>query len=235
MKHLLTAIACCLAVAGSAQTPYNPDVDGDGCITVTDVLGVLSAFNTCVEGVTIYYYTTDLSTVPYGGPIDDWSDGLTYVKNGTWHTSSSPEEFNEAMVWMLQNEGQEVSALYGAPNDSTIVTLPVQPVDSITNVSLPLSNSIPNGTIQFTEFENSDWPRMLIPASLYSPEFLFANDVFYETSNPCLPVNVGEWGSYWVAGFFEWQNEAYAAFDVCGVGEFCWPWPVGIINVYEGY
>ena len=29
MKHLLTAIACCLAVAGSAQTPYNPDSDGD--------------------------------------------------------------------------------------------------------------------------------------------------------------------------------------------------------------
>ncbi len=34
MKHLLTAIACCLAVAGSAQIHsaadgYNPDVNGD--------------------------------------------------------------------------------------------------------------------------------------------------------------------------------------------------------------
>ena len=28
MKHLLTAIACCLAVAGSAQTSYNPDIEG---------------------------------------------------------------------------------------------------------------------------------------------------------------------------------------------------------------
>ena len=31
MKQLLTVIACCLAVAGSAQTdwPWNPDYDSD--------------------------------------------------------------------------------------------------------------------------------------------------------------------------------------------------------------
>ena len=44
MKHLLTAIACCLAVAGSAQTPYNPDSDGDNSITVEDLMSTLSFF-----------------------------------------------------------------------------------------------------------------------------------------------------------------------------------------------
>ena len=47
MKHLLTAIACFFVLSMNAQTLYNPDVDGDGCITVTDVLGVLSLFDTC--------------------------------------------------------------------------------------------------------------------------------------------------------------------------------------------
>ena len=37
MKHLLTAIACCLVVAGSAQTPYNPEVDGNNLIGVVDL------------------------------------------------------------------------------------------------------------------------------------------------------------------------------------------------------
>ena len=44
MKHLLTAIACCLAVAGSAQAPYNPDSDGDNSITVEDLMSTLSFF-----------------------------------------------------------------------------------------------------------------------------------------------------------------------------------------------
>jgi len=44
MKHLLTAIACCLAVAGSAQTPYNPDTDGDQYITTQDLMSMLAVF-----------------------------------------------------------------------------------------------------------------------------------------------------------------------------------------------
>jgi hypothetical protein len=46
MKHLLTAIACCLAVAGSAQTPYNPDSNGDNFIGSEDVLELLSEYGT---------------------------------------------------------------------------------------------------------------------------------------------------------------------------------------------
>ena len=41
MKHLLTAIACCLAVAGSAQTPYNPDSNGDNFVDIADFLDFL--------------------------------------------------------------------------------------------------------------------------------------------------------------------------------------------------
>ena len=46
MKHLLTAIACCLAVAGSAQTewPWNPDYDSDQIIGMTDFLPFLGIF-----------------------------------------------------------------------------------------------------------------------------------------------------------------------------------------------
>ena len=46
MKHLLTAIACCLAVAGSAQTPYNPDSDNDNSIGSEDLMGLLSLYAT---------------------------------------------------------------------------------------------------------------------------------------------------------------------------------------------
>jgi len=44
MKHLLTAIACCLAVGGSAQFPYNPDSDGDNMIGMDDFLDFLPLF-----------------------------------------------------------------------------------------------------------------------------------------------------------------------------------------------
>jgi len=46
MKHLLTAIACCLAVAGSAQTPYNPDSNSDNFIGSHDLLDFLPLYNT---------------------------------------------------------------------------------------------------------------------------------------------------------------------------------------------
>ena len=55
MKHLLTAIACCLAVAGSAQMPYNPDFDRDGFVGTTDLMAFLSFF-----GQFINVYTDDI-------------------------------------------------------------------------------------------------------------------------------------------------------------------------------
>ena len=51
MKHLLTAIACCLAVAGSAQfimqpMNYNPDSNSDDFIGSEDLVGLLSLYGT---------------------------------------------------------------------------------------------------------------------------------------------------------------------------------------------
>ncbi|RPG85182.1 MAG: hypothetical protein CBD69_007770 [Crocinitomicaceae bacterium TMED209] len=66
MKHLLTAIACCLAVAGSAQTPYNPDADGDGFVGSEDLLELLTEFGT---SFTPLFYSSDVNTVsmmPWG-------------------------------------------------------------------------------------------------------------------------------------------------------------------------
>ena len=60
MKHLLIAIACCLAVAGSAQTPYNPDADGDGFVGSEDLLELLTEFGT---SFTPLFYSSDVNTV----------------------------------------------------------------------------------------------------------------------------------------------------------------------------
>ena len=61
MKHLLTAIACCLAVAGSAQTPYNPDADGNNLIGVDDLTEFLPLWGQefypepcCADSILVY-------------------------------------------------------------------------------------------------------------------------------------------------------------------------------------
>ena len=77
MKHLLTAIACCLAVAGSAQLPYNPDSNGDNIIAMDDLLDFLPLF-----GVEFYpgSYSNDSIVVYDMQPEIDafcgnWQDG----------------------------------------------------------------------------------------------------------------------------------------------------------------
>jgi|MDSY01.1.fsa_nt_gb hypothetical protein len=79
MKHLLTAIACCLAMAGSAQSdgyPFNPDSDGDGLITVEDLLAVLSDFGlaaeveTCYKGDICVFYAQCSQGVPIHQGVD---------------------------------------------------------------------------------------------------------------------------------------------------------------------
>ena len=64
MKHLLTAIACCLAVAGSAQTfyPWNPDSDNDNIIGVEDLMSLLSVFGDefTLEADSIFEFTYSL-------------------------------------------------------------------------------------------------------------------------------------------------------------------------------
>ena len=45
MKHLLTAIACFFALSMSAQTPYNPDSNGDNFIGSHDLLDFLPLYD----------------------------------------------------------------------------------------------------------------------------------------------------------------------------------------------
>ena len=61
MKHLLIAIACCLAVAGSAQTPYNPDSNGDNLIGVDDLTEFLPLW-----GQAFFPQTADLEIFETG-------------------------------------------------------------------------------------------------------------------------------------------------------------------------
>ncbi len=238
MKHLMTLIALVVAVTAGAQSTYDPDVNGDGCITVTDVLGVLSLFDTCEEGATVYYFMTDMSLAPYGNnsfgnnPFPNMNNAMMYVVNGNWVSTgngSVASLFHEAVVWMIQHQGEEVSGLW---NDEEISVL-VQPLDSITNVSLPLSNSIPNGTIQFPETEFGIVKKLIIPTSLYTAEFLGDNNIFYPVSNPCSPANTA-WSSFWGPGTTPWQDESYVVYDLCD-GEFCYPNVTGVYNVVDGY
>lgn len=67
MKHLLTAIACCLAVVGRAQI-WNPDAAFDNAITVKDLMALLSVFGN--------EWTTDYPEDPE--EIEGYSGSCTY-------------------------------------------------------------------------------------------------------------------------------------------------------------
>jgi len=68
MKHLLTAIACCLAVAGSAQTPYNPDSNGDNFIGSHDLLDFLPLYDSSFAAELdepVIVFATELDTLRF--------------------------------------------------------------------------------------------------------------------------------------------------------------------------
>ena len=72
MKHLLTAIACCLAVAGSAQTPvpFNPDADGDELIGVEDLMVTLSLFG---QSFSPTFMSEEVFVVPFDSTAEWFS------------------------------------------------------------------------------------------------------------------------------------------------------------------
>ena len=79
MKHLLTAIACCLAVAGSAQT-WNPDADFDNVIGVNDLMALLSVFGS--EWTAEYPQDPEYELAAYyGGYVDYWECVRTCTNN----------------------------------------------------------------------------------------------------------------------------------------------------------
>ena len=96
MKHLLTTIACCLAVAGSAQTPYNPDGNSDNNIGTEDLLQLLTLYG---EVFTPEILTAD--SIPYSymngstfRTVQSRLDVLSYAHlfNGASHFQGVVEE-----------------------------------------------------------------------------------------------------------------------------------------------
>jgi hypothetical protein len=181
MKHLLTAIACCLAVTGSAQVQYNPDVDGDGCITVTDVLGILSVFNTCAEGSTLYYFHGDPGQAPWYG-----NQNLTNQEGAFWITDSDGNwiettEISAAWSWLMLNQGEQGGG-------ETLV----QHIDSINNVSVPLVQSIPFGSINMPEAQSGGGYYFLVIS--HDVNFPFDEiPVFWQPGVNCGPSPLEEW------------------------------------------
>ena len=115
MKHLLTAIACCLAVAGSAQSdayPFNPDSEGDGIVGVADLLALLSDFGleaeveTCFRGE-IYECS---------GQMDAWS--AQYLPNDCGIVRAHRNGFRRVRLPVAANEGD---VLYAITVQSTYV------------------------------------------------------------------------------------------------------------------
>jgi len=129
MKHLLTAIACCLAVAGSAQTPYNPDEDGDNFITNEDLLSLLSLYGEsfapsfinseeiCIvpnnELESDCYDTSNLPEVifvTYSEIVDSWGDFPTnHFFQFEFEEGTEPSLPNGMQFWVLTSGDSHTS------------------------------------------------------------------------------------------------------------------------------
>ena len=200
MKHLMTLMALVVAVTAGAQSTYDPDVDGDGCITVTDVLGVLSLFDTCEEGAAVYYFRSQQLMPPfYTGDLLTVTNPFYLINDTGGYVETS--QFSEAFDWALDHQGETITDEFG--ND-----LAVCQIDSVSNVSLPLSQSIPNGTIQFPETEGVGRMYFVISDDI---DFSFSeNAAFYPVQINCeTPSNLTPMG-------FEWNDSAWTLYEVGG-------------------
>ena len=85
MKHLLTAIACCLAAAGSAQTPYNPDSDDNGLIGSADLISLLALYGGNFDAVLDEAVWQQIDTLlPPQEQLDILEDAIS-----AWYVESS--------------------------------------------------------------------------------------------------------------------------------------------------
>ena len=120
MKHLLTAIACCLAVAGSAQfipqpIGYNPDSNSDGAVGSEDLLSILSLYSTMFDNgdstVMQTYDVTGVGCLDYYEPIQiDESVDIAFIITdigscGTEPSFILPDGFGyKSLVVLVKNE-----------------------------------------------------------------------------------------------------------------------------------
>ena len=203
MKHLLALMALCAAFAAGAQSQYNPDVDGDGCITVTDVLGVLSLFDTCEEGSTMYYFRSLGGIPPFWMPDIMPAPTPFYLLNDTggWQET---EDFAVAFQWALDHQGE----LFSYEFEGETTEYSVCPIDSVMNVSVPLATSIPDGSIVFEETGSGGRHYFVIKDDV---NFSFADTpVFYPVAINCQIPSV------LTPMTFNWNDESWTLYEVGG-------------------
>lgn len=201
LRILLAAIMCNSLVAIHAQAPnphFNPDYNGDGCITVDDFLAVLGVFDSCNEGHTMYYFHGNSAVIPFGGA--DWTNESVefyYFANDEWIGSS---DIGQVWAWLMDHNGEEVIT-----PDGTFLT---QGIDSITNVSVPLDQSIPNGSIVMPETAGAGAYFFVINDAV---DFDFeATNVFYSPNSNC------QAGTNLAARSFEWNGENWTIYRALG-------------------
>ena len=116
MKHLLTAIACCLAVAGSAQfipqpMGYNPDSNSDGFVGAEDLMGLLSLYGTpyddgdSVDVVTLDYTGFESDTLQ----IPEHAD-IVYLLSGEYNGDGDQVS---RVAWLPLGESWKTIVVFG--------------------------------------------------------------------------------------------------------------------------
>jgi hypothetical protein len=242
MKHLLTAIACFFALSMSAQN-MDPSqycgtgtiwsessqmcvaqpaalqaYDGnlDGCVNVTDLLGLLSIFGVCEpDGQTIYWFSQFGNSWPnpLGGDYLDTTAQFFIqdcsIDTGYYLTT----DLNVVLDFVFES----------GPGDSLlwcddILYGYVTPIDSLENVSNISQNEIPNFTL--VSEVNDGILYLAIPQSFAENELLlqtpfFENNILSLTSNFIFPERrecVIHGIDYWLYG-----KMSYGGFNVlCG-------------------
>ena len=100
MKHLMTLMALVVAMtAGSQNVIYNPDIDGDNVIGVSDILQLLTLFGTEGNGTGVW------------SEIPNWTNGVeTYSCSDTMAVVANQEP--KALIFYLYNSVLDDFATY---------------------------------------------------------------------------------------------------------------------------
>ena len=193
MRRLLALMIFAVSLGASAQNQnFDPDFNGDGCFTAEDFLSILTIYGSCDAdtGHTIYFFRNQSLTWPFysnGYQFDD-EQGIWYLwaDNDSGYVETS--DLGSVFQWTLENQGFVDDDGYS-----------VLPIDSITNVTVPLNESIPDGTIVFPEGVGYYW--FLIPRAIDFP--FYDVPAFYvpgvNLSSPSLLVGIE----------FSWQGEVW--------------------------
>jgi uncharacterized protein (TIGR02145 family) len=124
MKNVLTALACLLSVSLSAQTDLIYDGNGDGCVTIDDVLGLLIEYGQCLDveeefmcGDNINHEGYNYSTVQIGNQC--WfSENCRYLPLVSPSAESSGDE-TSPHYYVYGYEGTDVAAAQTTDNYAT--------------------------------------------------------------------------------------------------------------------